>query len=58
MFCLPDIISETKYFCRMSLVMYLVYYNYSNAGHECQASSGTLFSSGFERAKLWQYPKS
>ena len=26
-----------KYFCRISLVMYLVYYNYSNAGPECQA---------------------
>ena len=28
-----------KYFCRISLVMYLVYYSYSNAGPECQARS-------------------
>ena len=27
-----------KYFCRISLVMYLVYYNYSNATPECQAN--------------------
>ena len=26
-----------KYFCRISLVMYLVYYNFSNARPECQA---------------------
>ena len=26
-------------FCRISLVMYLVYYNYSNAGPECQADT-------------------
>ena len=37
MFCQPDQGLVTNYFCRMSLVMYLVYYNYSNAGPECQA---------------------
>ena len=42
MFCLPDIVDQVKvinYFCRISLVMYLVYYNYSNAGPKCQANS-------------------
>ena len=28
-----------KYFCRISLVMYPVYYNYSNATTECQATT-------------------
>ena len=44
MFCLPDIRpcvldhgQVTKHFRGISLVMYLVYYNYSNAGPECQA---------------------
>ena len=36
--CILDQGQVTKYFCRMSLVMYLVYYNYSNAGPECQAN--------------------
>ena len=34
--CILDQGQEIKYFCRISLVMYLVYYNYSNAGPECQ----------------------
>ena len=29
----------TKYFCGISLVMYLVFYNYSNAEPECQGSA-------------------
>ena len=33
----------TKYFCRMSLVTYLVYYRYSNAGSECQARARRLY---------------
>ena len=40
MFCQPDILDQgqvTNYFCWISLVMYLVYYNYSNTGPECQA---------------------
>ena len=42
MFCLPGIRyfrsrASNKYFCGVSLVMYLVFYNYSNAGPECQA---------------------
>ena len=28
----------TKYFCGISFVMYLVFYNYSNEGPECQAT--------------------
>ena len=40
-FCLPacnlDQGLVTKYFCRISLVMYLVYCNLSIAGPECQA---------------------
>ena len=38
--CQQDILDQgqvPKYFCRISLVMYLVYNNHSNAGPECQA---------------------
>ena len=35
--CILDQGQVIKYLCRISLVMYLVYYNYSNAGPECQA---------------------
>ena len=36
--CILDQEQVTKYFCCISSVMYLVYYNCSNAGPECQAS--------------------
>ena len=52
--CISDQGQVIKYFCRISLVMYLAYYNYMylNAGPECQArrrltidtSSGTFSS--------------
>ena len=32
----------TKYFCGTSMVMYLVFYNYSNAGPECQAMQDSV----------------
>ena len=40
--CILDQGQVTKYFCVISLVMYLVYYNYSNAGPECQARVGVV----------------
>ena len=46
-----------KNFCRISLVMYLVYYNYSSAGPECQAKrapaaifTGTFVKTLFDSA--------
>ena len=53
MFCLPDITcildqgQVIKYFCGISWVMYLVYYNYSNSGPECQARDRV------NRARIW-----
>ena len=66
MFCLPDTLDQgqvTNYFCRISLVMYLVYYNYSNAGPECQAKENLymvqmmrfLFLKG--KTKFWEEEK-
>ena len=37
--CILDQGQVIRYFCRISLVVLLVYYNYSNVGPECQASS-------------------
>ena len=35
--CILDQGLVTKYFCGISLVMYLVFYNFSNEGPKCQA---------------------
>ena len=42
--CILDQGQVIKYFCRIYLVMYLVYYNYSNARPECQANPGSVFT--------------
>ena len=45
--CILDQGQVIKYFCRISLVMYLVYYNYSSAGPECQANDLHVISKLF-----------
>ena len=52
--CILDQGQVIKYFCRISLVTYLVYYNYSNAGPEYQAMLIAFVSSHFQNKSIQQ----